>query len=400
MDHEAREIDAALLAALLDATVDGIIVADEDGHIVRVNAAASAMFGYEPDELVGQSINILMPPEMARLHDGFMHNYLRTGHARVIGIGRNVQGQRKNGNVFPLNISVGRSDLRDRVLFISIMHELTGRKAIEAALERSQRMEALGRMAGGITHDFNNVLTVITGSLELVQKQLRNPKVRPLIEDALRSAETGAHLVQQLLSFARGRPTSLAVTDVNAVVDQMGEILRRIAGRAVHLKTCLQPDLPLAMTDTQQLEMAIVNLLTNARDATPKGGEIRIETATVDLQDPPMAAELGLSPELYVCLAISDTGCGMSAEDVEQAFEPFFSTKGVGKGSGLGLAMVDMFARRCGGVATIQSQLGHGTTARLLLPVARKAPAADSGQSRDPVSTDDRPLVQAMDDER
>jgi PAS domain S-box-containing protein len=374
MKHARNETDAALLEALLDATVDGIIVADETGHIVRVNAATSAIFGYTREEMVGQSIGLLMPTQMANLHDGFMQDYLQTGRMKILGMGRELQGQRKDQTVIPLHISVGRADIDGRALFISVLHELTGQKAVEEALERSQRIEAMGRMTGGIAHDFNNVLTVITASLELVEKRLSDPTIRPLVEDALRSADTGANLVDRLLAFARKHAMSLVSADVNDIVGQMQGILQRLAGDAIRLKTRLPLDLPQVLTDPPQLQSAIMNLVTNARDATPQGGEIRIEASTVNLEFPHLAAEIGVNPGQYVCLTVSDTGRGMTKEMLKHAFDPFFSTKSAGMGTGLGLSMVYGFAKHCGGLAKIQSQPGAGTTVSLLLPCAQNEP--------------------------
>jgi PAS domain S-box-containing protein len=384
MKHAITETDAALLEALLDATVDGIIVADETGHIVRVNAATSAIFGYTREEMVGQSIGLLMPTQMAKLHDGFMQDYLQTGRMRILGMGRELQGQRKDQTVFPLHISVGRADIEGRVLFISVLHELTGQKAVEEALERSQRIEAMGRMTGGIAHDFNNVLTVITASLELAVKRLRDPAIRPLVEDALRSAETGANLVDRLLAFARKHAMSLVSTDVNDIVNQMHGILQRLAGDEIGLKTLLPMNLPTVLSDPPQLQSAIMNLVTNARDATPPGGEIRIEASTVNLEAPNLAREFGVNPGRYVCLTVSDTGRGMTKEMLKHAFDPFFSTKSSGTGTGLGLTMVYDFARRCGGVAQIQSQPGSGTTVSLLLPCAQSQQV--TGAARPPAA--------------
>jgi PAS domain S-box-containing protein len=390
MKHAKTETDAALLEALLDAAVDGILVADEAGCIVRVNAATLAMFGYARQDIIGQSIGILMPKQMANLHDGFMQDYLQTGRTKILGMGRELQGQRKDQSVFPLHISVGRADLEGRVLFISVMHELTGQKAVEGALERSQQIEAMGRMTGGIAHDFNNVLTVITVSLELVEKRLHDPTIRLLVEDALRSAETGANLVDRLLSFARNHTMSLMPTSVNDLVNQMRGSLQRLAGDTIRLKTHLPLDLPHTLTDPPQLQSAIMNLVTNARDAAPEDGEIRIGASNVNLESPSLAAEIGVDPGRYVCLTVSDTGRGMTKEMLKQAFDPFFSTKSSGLGTGLGLSMVYGFAKYCGGTAKIQSQLGRGTTVSLYLPHAKnelfrgiaKQPAVDASMTK------------------
>jgi PAS domain S-box-containing protein len=200
---ETPDIDAALLEALLDAAADGIIFADSDGVMRRANPAVAAMFGYPARDLVGQSINLLMPPAMAAAHDGFIGTHLRTGQHNIIGIGRELVGQHRDGTRFSVHISVGRAELRGEVYFVSVLHDLTRRKRIEAALQQAQRMQALGQMTGSIAHDFNNILGVVTGCLELLQMRVQEPGLQPLIRDALGSADLGAQLVIQLLAFAR-----------------------------------------------------------------------------------------------------------------------------------------------------------------------------------------------------
>jgi PAS domain S-box-containing protein len=367
---ETPDIDAALLEALLDAAADGIIVADSDGVIRRANPAVAAMFGYPARDLVGQSINLLMPPAMAAAHDGFIGTHLRTGQHNIIGIGRELVGQHRDGTTFSFHISVGRAELRGEVFFVSVLHDLSRRKRIEAALQQAQRMQALGQMTGSIAHDFNNILGVVTGCLELLQMRVPEPGLQPLIRDALGSADLGAQLVTQLLAFARMPKAQTGAVAVNDVVEGMVDILRRVAGDAVELDVSLAQSLPAATADPTGLQSAILNLVTNAAAAMPQGGSIRIETGTTDLANPYRAAEVGVAPGCYVWLRVTDTGAGMSADVAQSAFDPFFTTKPPGGGTGLGLSMVYSFARQSGGIAALQSRPGQGTGVTLFMAAA------------------------------
>ena len=187
--------DSAILRATLKAAVDAIIVADSDGIMVQTNPAACRMFQYDPDELIGQSINMLMPQHVAEVHDGYIAHHLETGHSQIIGRGRDVEGLRKDTTVFPLHLSVGKAVVDAQPIFIGILHDLTTRTLTQAALARSQRLDAIGQMTGGIAHDFNNLLTVVIGNLELLEMRGASDAQGVLIKDALESAELGAELV-------------------------------------------------------------------------------------------------------------------------------------------------------------------------------------------------------------
>ena len=197
---------SAELDALLSAAVDAIVVADSHGRIHRCNAAAGRLFGYGTDELIGQSINCLMPTTESARHDAWLEHHLATGEARIIGTGRELEGRRKDGTLFPLHLSIGRSETPDGPIFVAILHDLTRRRNAQSALERSLRLGAIGEMTGGIAHDFNNILTLVIGNLELASHRDATPEVRALLEDALEAAELGADLTARLLAFAPAEP--------------------------------------------------------------------------------------------------------------------------------------------------------------------------------------------------
>ncbi|HBB84451.1 MAG TPA: hybrid sensor histidine kinase/response regulator [Sulfitobacter sp.] len=372
-----------VLLALLDAAVDAMVIADHEGRILRVNKAAAGLFGHPVEAFVGRNVRMLMPADMAARHDGFLHHHLDTGEKRIIGIGRDVEGLRADGSVFPLHLSVGRADIEGEVAFVGIMHDLSRRKAAEEATARSQRMDAIGQMTGGIAHDFNNLLTVVIGNLELLEIAETSTKSGALISDALEAAEVGADLTSRLLVFARKSTLNAEVTDLNAEVSKAVAMLRRTIGAHIAIETAFAPDLWQTMIDATQLQTAVLNIALNAQDAMPAGGRLTLETQNMALDDSYVVQEIGIDMGNYIRLSIADTGEGMTTETRTRAMEPFFSTKPVGQGTGLGLSMVYGFIRQSGGHISIYSELGKGTTISLYFPaLPNAAPEGDEADDR------------------
>ncbi|MFL4471120.1 nitrogen regulation protein NR(II) [Tateyamaria armeniaca] len=264
--------DSAILTAIMEAAVDAIIVSDQTGHVLQVNAAAAEMFQFSAQELLGQSVNMLMPDALAALHDGFMAHHVKTGETRIIGLGRDVEGKRKDGTVFPMHISVGKAAAAGQKLFVAILHDLTHRKATEAALARSQRLDAIGQMTGGIAHDFNNLLTIITGNLELLEMRGAGPRQLPLIKDALESAELGAELTTRLMVFARRSDLKPVISDLRLLCSETLKLLKRTLGSPFRIKTDFAAEVDPVMVDPVQLQSTLMNLALNARDAMGTGG--------------------------------------------------------------------------------------------------------------------------------
>lgn len=381
MDKSVEE--GALFAAMLEAAVDAIIVSDEEGTILRANPAACRLFQYEDDELLGQSVNKLMPFTLADLHDGFMQYHLQTGEKRIIGKGREVEGQRKDQSVFPLHLSVGETQASGKRLFIAILHDLSHHKATQSALERSQRLDAIGQMTGGIAHDFNNLLTVVIGNLELLEKRGADERQLRLIYDALDAAELGADLTKRLLVFARKGNLKPVRADLKELCKDTLAILKRTIGSGYSIKTDFGHDLHEAMVDPAQLQSALMNLALNARDAMGPSGELLFSLANVTIDDTYMAQETDIAPGEYVRVSVSDNGAGMSIEAQQRAFEPFFTTKSDAGGTGLGLAMVYGFIRQSGGHVTLYSELGLGTSFALYFPAILKKMDTSEMLSRD-----------------
>jgi len=246
--------------------------------------------------------------------------------------------------------------------------EIAQREAAENQLRQAQKMEALGQLTGGIAHDFNNLLTTVIGNLELAQKRIRGePRITRLLEAALKAAGRGATLVRDLLTFARRQPLHPSAVDVSALVGDVEKILKQTIGPNIRLAIRTAPDLRAAWVDPNQLELALLNLALNARDAMPDGGGLQIACENLRTDD---GAPRDLDPGDYVTVSVSDTGIGMSEATLARAFEPFFTTKEAGRGSGMGLSMVQGFATQSGGAVQIASFRGQGTTVTLWLPPA------------------------------
>ena len=277
-----------------------------------------------------------------------------------------------------------------------LQQEVGERQRAEELLRQAQKMEAVGQLTGGIAHDFNNLLTPIMGGLEIIASRLEDERLKRMAGNALDAARRGAKLTGQLLAFSRIQRISMAPVAVNEVIGNMRDMLRHTIGADVAIETALAPEVSHALCDANQLENAVLNLAINARDAMPEGGTLTISTSHV---------EVGSAPDLqggaYVRVSVSDTGEGMPADVLQRATEPFFSTKPVGKGTGLGLAQVYGIAHQSGGTLRIESEVGRGTTVHILLPAAAEAmqPAGPDAELQDRVTTGSSATVLVVDDD-
>jgi nitrogen-specific signal transduction histidine kinase len=247
-----------------------------------------------------------------------------------------------------------------------LRREISERKQAEAALQQAQKMEMIGQMTGGVAHDFNNLLTAVLGNLELATRRNSDEKIRRYLEGATQAAKRGAKLTGQLLAFSRTQRLQTETVDLNGIVTAMGDLLFTTIGATVRIETVLQKDLWPAIADPSQIESVILNLAVNARDAMPGGGRLTISTSNVDRNDPSKPYELGAGE--YVVVSVEDTGTGMTDEVLAKAFEPFYTTKPVGSGTGLGLSQVYGIAKQTGGTVSISTRVGHGTTMKVYLP--------------------------------
>jgi PAS domain S-box-containing protein len=377
LESEARQ------RAIVDTAVDAIVVIDEFGTIQSANPATHGIFGHAPQEVIGRNVKILMPEEVAAAHDGYLEAYKRTGVRKIIGIGREIEGRRKDGSEFPLDLSVAEwRDALGRHFFVGIMRDITERKQTQEMLAQAQRLEAVGQLAGGVAHDFNNLLAAITGNLELVERGLDAEKPRRWIRAALEAVEMGKSFNQRLLSLARKRKREPRQLVVNNRIQVMEALLARSLRENIELTTDLVPDLWPTLADPGEIDSALLNLAINARDAMPGGGGLAIETRNVTLDLRAASVHPDAHSGDYVRISVIDTGTGMPPEVLSRATEPFFTTKDPGTGTGLGLSSVFGFTKESGGFATLASRVGKGTTVSLYLPRATpEAAKYDAGST-------------------
>ena len=373
-ERAALSVLKAQTEAILDSMVDGVITINSRGKIVMFSPAAQKIFGYLPDEVIGNSVNMLMPPRDAGLHDSYMSQYSNTGKAKIIGIGREVQGKKKDGTLFPLHLAIGEIVRGEETIYVGTIHDLTERNEREEIIRHAQKMQAIGQLTGGIAHDFNNLLASVIIDLELAEEQLSdNEETAILVRDAIGSAQRGASLNQGLLAFSRKQHLSPRAIDLKYQLENVIEILRRTLGAEIEIEAHTATDLWLCDADPDQVENAFLNLAINARDAMPDGGKLTIDIYNVRLTDRYAASKIEVEPGEYVVVALTDNGTGMPVEVLDRAFEPFFTTKPIGKGTGLGLSSIYGFAKQTGGNLTIYSEEGQGTTIKLYIPRTQDA---------------------------
>ncbi|WP_210485320.1 PAS domain S-box protein [Microvirga antarctica] len=379
---ERKAAEAALqerearLRSIVDTAPEALITIGERGVIESFSRSAEILFGYAAEEVVGQNVSMLMPAPYRQEHDGYLEHYRRTGERRIIGIGRVVSAQRKDGSVFPMELAVGEVQTGGRRLFTGFIRDLTATRKIEQELRQAQKMEAIGQLTGGVAHDFNNLLTVILGNLEMLEAGLTDERQMALVREARETAENGAQLTERLLAFGRRQPLQPRPTNIGQLLGEMTPLLRRTLGEAIAVRGKSDNDLWTVLVDPSQLQNALLNLAINARDAMPDGGRLILTAENTELE----ADYVRFYPEVragrYVMVAVTDTGSGMSRDVQERAFEPFFTTKDVGAGSGLGLAMVYGFAKQSNGHVALYSEPDRGTTIRIYLP--RFAPVGEA----------------------
>ncbi len=498
---ERRQAETALRQSMnrtqliLDSAVDGIITIDETGTIASVNPAGERMFGYATSELVGRNVSVLMPSSEGKAHGGHISRYLETGRKKIIGIGREVVGRRRDGSTFPLDLAVSEVFIGGQRTFMGTLRDVTERKEIEEALRherdfaeslvetaqvivlvlnvearivrfnryfeeisgyplaevrgkawfetflpprdherirqtfaraasdvptvgnvnpivtrageerqiewyskslydaegkitgvlatghditerleleeqfrQAQKLEAVGRLAGGVAHDFNTLLGSILGYGEMLLDRLGDDdSLRRPVEQIRRGAERGAALTRQLLAFSRRQVLKPEVLDLRAVLAEMDDMLRRLIGADFELEHRHDPELAPVKVDAGQIQQVVMNLVVNACDAMAGGGKIRIATENLDVDETHADRASVLAPGRYVRVLVSDAGCGMDEQTRKQIFEPFFTTKEKGKGTGLGLSTVYGIVRQSGGGVAVDSTLGEGTTFKVYL---------------------------------
>ena len=366
-----------------------IYMIDSAGQVVNWNPGAERIKGYTRDEILGQHFSAFYTPEdqAAKVPDQALSTARKAGKYEAEG-----WRVRKDGSRFWASIVINAiRDSGGHLLgFAKITKDLTERRAADERARQAQKMEGIGQITGGVAHDFNNLLTIIIGNLETLQRNLdgRTPGDDRLLraaDNAMRGARRAETLTQRLLAFARQQPLEPKPVELGRLVTNMSDLLRRTLGEHITVETVLDGGLWRALADPNQLELAILNLAVNARDAMPGGGKLTLETANAYLDDKYAAAQVEVLPGQYVMLAVTDNGSGMPPDVLARAFDPFFTTKDVGHGTGLGLSQVYGFVKQSRGHVKLYSEVGVGTTVKLYLPRAHAVHAVAESEPDEPV---------------
>ncbi len=369
--------------AILDTAIDCIITIDHEGRVTEFNPAAERTFGYTRSEAVGRELaELIIPATMRAAHRKGLARYLKSGTGPVIGRRIETTAMRADATEFPVELAIARVPGSEPPTFTGYIRDLTERKETEVALRRSeeqlrqaQKMEAVGVLAGGVAHDFNNLLTVIMMQSELLLRSLPvESPARAKAEEIHTASARGAILTRQLLTFSRNEVLAPEVLDMNVVVSDMEEMLRRLIGEDVEVTCALAPRPAPIRADRGQAEQVVMNLAVNARDAMPGGGRLRVEVGHVRLDEASSRELNAAGPGPYCTLTVEDTGCGMDQETQQRIFEPFFTTKERGKGTGLGLSTVYGIANQAGGSISVRSAPGKGATFTVYFPVVESVP--------------------------
>ena len=377
---------AQRLAAIVENSDDGIIGKTLDGIVVSWNSGAQRIFGYSAEEIIGTPISRLIPPDRA--------NEMRNILARI-GVGEKVEHfetERITKDGRRLTVSLTISPIRDEEEHIigasKIVRDITRERQLEVSLRQTQKMEAVGRLAGGVAHDFNNLLTVILGYAAMAKARLSSEDpLQSAVSEIMRAADQAAALTGQMLAFSRKQVTQTRIVDVGTLTNDMKNMLQRLIGEDIDLAVITGADPCLVKADSNHLSQVLMNLAVNARDAMPTGGKLTIETHTISREHLDVGRQ-GIRPAgRYVLLAVTDTGVGIDAETQAHMFEPFFTTKESRQGTGLGLATVYGIVQQHGGWIDVYSEPGHGAIFKIYLPSVEKpqtepVPAAQVSRNR------------------
>ena len=381
----------ALRTAVLDSSQSGIVSCDAAGIVTDFNPAAESLFGYSRSEAIGQSVKtLIIPAGMVPKHEAGFSRYLETGEARILGKALELVGLRADGTEIPVEVLVQRIDLPGPPQFTAFLRDLRAQRESEAMLRRreaqlqkARRLEDVGRLAAGVAHDFNNLLTIVSGYSESIADHAEVGST--IREDALEiasAAERAAVITNQLLAFSRSQVLQLGPLDLSRLLLNFETTLRTIVPPSVDLGLEV-PEAPwLVSADTSQLERVLMNIVLNACDAMEDEGRLVVSLDYVEHAEDVAPENPVLTSGRYVELTCRDEGSGMDADTLSHAFEPFFTTKGVGKGTGLGLATVYGIVQQCGGSVTIESEIGQGSTVRILLPEAKDNKVPSHGGDR------------------
>ena len=386
-----------LFQLAFESSPTGKVVTDGHGTILIVNKETERLFGYDRGELVGQSVDMLVPERYRRRHPDSRRAFYSAPRARPMGAGRDLFGLRKDGTEIPIEIGLNPVPTHDGIVILTTVVDISERRRLEGQLRQAQKLEALGTLACGIAHDFNNLLRAIIGYTELVEAVTTEPQASADLGQVRRAAARGQELVQRMLAFARPSEPERGPTMVRVPVDEAINLLRATIPSLIEIRSRSESEVPPVRIDAMQVQQVVMNLVTNAAQAIgDTTGSIEVSLTAFRADDAFVVAHPAVTRGLYARLAVTDTGPGMSDEVIQHAFEPFFTTKAVGKGTGLGLSMVHGIVQGAGGVVELHSRPGAGTTIVVYLPAAESR-IADPAPATD--ADDTAPHVLLVDDE-
>jgi len=364
-----------LFRLAVESSPSGLIAVDGEGRIRLVNREIERMFGYTRDELICQPIETLIPQRFHASHPKHRSAYVSEPRARRMGAGRDLYGVRKDGTEVPVEIGLNSLRTTEGLVVLGSIVDISERVTVEGQLRQAQKLEAVGTLAGGIAHDFNNLLLAIVGYAELARRHgSGHPELLADLEHILQAAARGRTLVQRILSFSRKRELARVRVRLDSVVREAVHLLRASLPSAIEIRELIGVRTPDVLGDETQVHQIVMNLSTNAAHAMPDGGVLEIGLRRADVDDRVASSHPGLMPGAYAVLSVTDTGAGMSREVLERATEPFFTTKPVGVGTGLGLSVIHGIVRSLSGALEIRSEPGRGTEVDIYLPAAPAEP--------------------------
>ncbi|NJD77625.1 MAG: PAS domain S-box protein [Candidatus Methanoperedens sp.] len=354
--------------SVVEAANDAIISSDSSGNIISWNKRAHAVFGYSGEEVMGKPLTILMPGQYEDVHLMGLGRIRSTGEFGYKGKTFESHGLRKDGTEFPIEISIAGWKTEDRAFYTGIIRDITEKKRLEVQLLRKQRMESIGTLAGGIAHDINNILTPIMLSLQILKEKTKDEQSRKVIAIMEQSSQRGADLIKQVLSFSRGIEGERKPLQITDQISEIEKVLKETFPRNIEIRTDIEERLFTISGDVTQINQILMNLCVNARDAMPDGGILNITASNFFIDENYARMDNEAKAGSYVIIGVSDTGVGISPEILDRIYEPFFTTKEFGRGTGLGLSTALAIVKSHGGFINVDSKVGKGTAFKVYLP--------------------------------